>query len=133
MISGERKKFGLVPRRSVANKHECVANTGQLHYDGNVQPFRFSFAEDFVSFVGMMLPAGVSKFHPAYVFVVQEQDRWTVWAAYVEDNKNPVALWRTTTQPTWIPEIANVHTETNRQPSRRERSTGHDLNRLALA
>lgn len=123
MISGERKKFGLVARRTVGTLHESVANTGQLHYDGKVKTFRFTFSEDFVKFVGTMLPSGVSKFNPAYIFVVLDDGAWVVWAAYVEENRNPVALWRTPTQPPWTPEIKDhEQSSSNRHPQTRSSS-----------
>ena len=117
MISSERKKFGLTARRVVRSLDTRIANTGQLIRPGGaVSTFRFSFAEAFVEFVGTMLPAGVSPYNPAYIFVTTDGQEWTVWAAYIDEGKNPTALWRAVTKPEWVTEVNSNDTTQDRPP-----------------
>jgi len=119
MIKAERKNFNIRARRIIRSLHPCVSNTAKLvNLPDAPDVCTISFSEDFVQFVGKMLPQGVGPYNPAYISVTIERGHYVVWAAYVKNPQSFVKLWRSTEKPAWIPEISNGTSRPQDTPSR---------------
>jgi hypothetical protein len=100
VISAERKKFGMVPRKFVRVPNPLLNNVVLLKEDGKARTCSIGFS-------GQKLPRGLAKFDPAYLIVTEKPGRgWLVQAAYFRDD-TAVDLWLAKERPTWLKSFNN--------------------------
>ena len=118
MSRGERRSFGLVPRRAVKVPDPRLSASVLLVEGGKGSVCTIGFHEALVQFVGQKLPRGVAAHDPAFLVVTQDERRglWVVEAHYVRDTTTAL-LWETRERPSWLKtpltvEDKNAHAST---------------------
>lgn len=98
------KSWGLKSAKK-AKKHKKVAKIAILSAGRGFEPVFIDFSEDFVKFLGKLMPMGVSEALPVRLKVLKrpgKPETWDIYCSYIQFPATYRLVYRTNEVPKWL-------------------------------